>query len=225
MDARRDGEDVTDSVVGRSRVGWRPLVLVALVVVFIAAQVGGVTGSVTDLDHLSGLLAGAGVWGFAAFVAGFALSHAVGFPSAVLVLLAGAVWPLPSAVAVSWVGAMAGTSLAYGVAAWAGRDWAMQRIPPRLRRVDRSLAERGPGLLLAVRVLLLTPAPADWICGVASVRYRQFAMVTALGLVPPTLVLTSSTSGGLGGWPLVAGLTLGAVALGVCGWLLRRRVP
>jgi uncharacterized membrane protein YdjX (TVP38/TMEM64 family) len=216
---------MTDSVVGRSRVRWRPLVLVALVVVFVAAQLGGFTGGVGDLDQVRPLLADAGAWGFAAFVAGFALSHAVGFPSAVLVLLAGAVWPLPSAAAVSWVGAMVGTSLAYAVAAWAGRDWAMQRIPPRLQRAERRLGEHGPGLLLAVRVLLLTPAPADWICGITSVRYRQFASVTALGLVPPTLVLTSTTTGDRGGWPLLLGLGLGAIALGACAWLLRRTRP
>ncbi len=212
---------MAESVTARTRVGWRPLLLVLLLVVFVAAQVGGV-GGLVDLERLRALLTDSGPWGPVAFVAGFALTHAIGFPSAVLVVLAGVVWPLPAAVGVSWVGAMAGTSLAYGVAAWAGHDWAMERVPPRLRRFDRSLAERGPGLLLAVRVLLLTPAPADWLFGVASVRYRRFITVTAVGLVPPTLVLTSVTSGGAHRVPLLAGLAAGALLLALAVATMRR---
>lgn len=216
---------MAESVAVRARTHWRPLVLVLLVALFVAGQVSGIGGTLTDVDRLRALLTDTGPWGPVLFVAGFAVTHAVGFPSVVLVAVAGMLWALPGAVTLSWVGAMAGTSLAYGVAAWAGHDWAMQRVPPRLRRLDRRLAERGPGLLLAVRVLLLTPAPADWLCGVASLRYRQFLTVTAVGLLPPTLVLASITGADDHRVPLVAGLALGALLLtGAVVWL-RRSAP
>jgi uncharacterized membrane protein YdjX (TVP38/TMEM64 family) len=207
------------SVVSRPRTRWRPLVLAALIAAFVVGQVAGASGA-ADLDRLRDLLTGNGPWGPVAFVAGFALSHAVGFPSLALVLLAGTVWPLWQAVTISWVGGMAGTSLAYGVAAWAGHDWAMQRVPARLRRLDRRLEAQGGRLLLAVRVLLLTPAPADWLAGVASVRYRDFLAATSLGLVPPTMVLTSASGDDPRRWVLLTGLAGGAALLVYAGTAL-----
>jgi uncharacterized membrane protein YdjX (TVP38/TMEM64 family) len=214
--------DVADSVTARSRPGWRPLVLVALVAVFVAAQAGGLTGGLADPAHVRDLLAASGGWGPAVFVGGFALTHAVGFPSLVLVLLAGAIWPLWPAVAISWVGAMLGTSLAYGLAAWAGHDWAMRRVPARLRHLDRRLAGRGLLAVLGVRLLLLTPAPADWLCGVASIRYRDFLAATSVGLVPPTVVLTAASSGDVHVATLAAAVGGGAALFGVAALLQAR---
>lgn len=213
---------MADSVLARSRPGWRPLVLVALLVVFVAAQVGGATGGLTDPARVRDVLGTSGGWGPALFVGGFALTHAVGFPSLVLVLLAGAVWPLWSAVAISWAGAMLGTSLAYGIAAWAGHDWAMRRVPARLRHLDRRLAGRGLLAVLGVRLLLLTPAPADWLCGVTSIRYRDFLAATSVGLLPPTIVLTTASSGDAHLATLVAAVVGGAALFGAAALLQAR---
>jgi uncharacterized membrane protein YdjX (TVP38/TMEM64 family) len=211
---------MVDPVVARARRRWRPLVLAGLLGVFVASQAGGLSGDLTG--HLRDLLGSDGAWAPALFVVGFALSHAVGFPSLVLVLLAGAVWPPWSAVAVSWAGAMLGTSLAYGIAAWAGRDWAMRRIPPRLRHLDRRVADRALVTVLGVRLLLLTPAPADWLCGVASIRYRDFLAATSVGLVPPTIVLTTVSRGDLRPVTLAAAVAGGAALVATAALLQAR---
>jgi uncharacterized membrane protein YdjX (TVP38/TMEM64 family) len=209
--------------MARVRAWWRPLLLVAVIAGALGAHVAGLTSDLTDPAAIRDLLTQSGPWGPAIFIVVFALTHTVGFPSMVLVVVAAAVWPLTSAVLVSWAGGVAGTSLAYGVAAWAGRDWAMQRIPPRLRRLDQRIAESGVLALLGIRLFLLTPAPADWVCGVSSMRFRDFLATTMVGLVSPTIVIATVVSGAL---PLVtvAALTVAAtLLLAALAWLAASR--
>ncbi len=214
---------MADSVIARSRRHWRPVVLLGLLAVFIVAQAGAAPGGPTDPAHLRDLVGSSGTWGPPLFIVGFALTHAIGFPSLVLVLLAATIWPLWPATAISWTGAMLGTSLAYGIAAWAGRDWAMQRIPARLHHLDRTVANRGLLTVLGVRLLLLTPAPADWLCGVGSIRYRDFLVATSVGLVPPTVVLTTLGGGEVTRTALVAAVAAGTALFAVVGLLEARR--
>ena len=215
---------MAEQATARSRVGWwRPLLLVVLILGALLAHAAGLTSGLTDPAAIRDLLTQSGPWGPAVFIVVFALTHTVGFPSMVLVVVAAAVWPLGSAILISWVGGVAGTSLAYGVAAWAGRDWAMQRIPPRLQRLDQRIAESGVLALLGVRLFLLTPAPADWGWGVSSMRYRDFLATTMVGLVPPTIVISTVVSDAV---PLVtvAAVTVAATLLLVAAaWLAASR--
>lgn len=216
---------MAEQVPARARTGWRPMLFATLVAGALLAHVTGLTGGVTDPAAIRELLTGTGVWGPAVFVAVFALTHTVGFPSVALVVVAAAVWPLASAILVSWVGGVVGTSLAYGIAAWAGRDWALHRVPPRLRRLDRRIAERGVPALLGVRLLLLTPAPADWLCGVSPMRYREFLATTTVGLVPPTMVVSTAASGAVPLPTVVAASVVATLVLGAVTWLAARRSP
>lgn len=216
---------MAEQATARARTRWRPLLFATLVVGALLAHATGLTGGVTDPAAVRELLTGTGAWGPAIFVAVFALTHTVGFPSVALVVVAAAVWPLGSAIPVSWVGGVVGTSLAYGIAAWAGRDWALQRIPPRLQRLDRRIAASGVPALLGVRLFLLTPAPADWLCGVSSMRYRDFVATTAVGLVPPTIVISTVVSGAVPLLTVVAVTVTATLALGAVTWLAARRSP
>jgi uncharacterized membrane protein YdjX (TVP38/TMEM64 family) len=215
---------MAEQATARPRAGWwRLLLLAALILGALLAHTAGLTSGLTDPAAIRDLLTQSGPWGPAVFIVVFALTHTVGFPSMVLVVVAAAVWPLGSAILISWLGGVAGTSLAYGVAAWAGRDWAMQRIPPRLQRLDQRIAESGVLALLGVRLFLLTPAPADWVCGVASMRYRDFLAATMVGLVPPTIVISTVVSDAV---PLVtvASVTVGAsLLLAAAAWLAASR--
>ena len=215
---------MAEQATARSRAGWwRLLLLVTVLIGALVAHTVGLTSELTDPAAIRDLLTQSGPLGPVVFIVAFALTHTVGFPSMVLVVVAAAVWPLGSAILIAWAGGVVGTSFAYGIAAWAGRDWAMQRIPPRLRRLDRRITESGVLALLGVRLLLLTPAPADWVCGVSSMRYRDFLATTMVGLIPPMIVISTVVSDRV---PIgaVASVTVGASLLLAAGaWLAARR--
>jgi uncharacterized membrane protein YdjX (TVP38/TMEM64 family) len=117
-----------------------------------------------------------------------AIFQPLGLPGVVFMVPAGLVWPVPLAVALSWLGTMIASTIAFGFARWIGRDWAQQHIPPRLAKWnDRFDGDRiWPVFLLRVVTGMLPPA--DWLLGVSKVRWRPFLIGTALGIIPGILL-------------------------------------
>jgi uncharacterized membrane protein YdjX (TVP38/TMEM64 family) len=195
----------------------------------VAAVVGVTSGVRPDADRISDWLTGSGPWGPVVFIASMWLVQPLGLPGVLWMVPAGVVWPWPVAAALSWVGNMGASSIGFGFARLAGRDWVAERLPPRLRAVDSRLGERGLGPIIGLRVVTGQLAPADWVLGVSSVRWRTFLVGTALGIVPGILMAVI-VGGGLAQWILERGAVVwvaaavgGAVAL-VAWWVMRRRL-
>lgn len=193
-----------------------------------AASLSGLTEHVTDREAAEELLTDSGPVGPALFVVVFALTHPVGLPSVALTFAAGLVWPAPSAVLLSWAGGMVGTFVAFWFGRWVGRDWVSARLPARLRRYDEQLERRAIVTVTLVRSFTYLPPAADWFFGVSRIRVRQFVVGTAVGIVPPTVVIVLAGEGitrwvGDGGPSVViAGAALAAVL--PVALLVRRRV-
>jgi uncharacterized membrane protein YdjX (TVP38/TMEM64 family) len=205
--------------------GWRLAAAVAVAVAALAttAAVG------VDADRIQGWLTESGPWGPAAFVLSMWLLQPVGIPGVVWMIPAGVIWSWPVAAALSWVGNMGASSLGFGFARWAGRAWVAERLPPRLRAVDSRLGERGVGPVVALRVVTGQLAPAEWVLGVSSLRWRTFLVGTAIGIVPGILMAVVA-GGGLVQWglrqgPLVWSLgVVGAAGAVAVLWVVRRRL-
>ncbi len=200
----------------RGRVG--PLLLAAVVVVLtvVAAFVDFPTS-----DEFRAHLRGFGGFAPVVFVVGCAVGTALFFPKPVLATAAGLLFGVLPGLALAVVGFTAGALIAFGVArgmgrrrvaAWFGRG--------RLRVLDEVFAERGVAATLVVRLLPVVPfAATNYCAGVTAVSARSFALGTAVGLVPSTLlaVLLGDALGELGSprsFLLIgAWLVLSAVAL------------
>lgn len=141
---------------------------------------------VLDIDPTEGRawLLESGAWGFLAYVAAFSLLQPVGLASHLFVVTAALVWDPWVALALSWLGALGAGSVAFGFARYVGREWVQRRMPPRLRRWDERLAERGFRTVLVMRLLLFTFGPMQLLFGVSRVRYAPFLVASAVGLVP-----------------------------------------
>lgn len=153
----------------------------------VTVQVLGLTEPLTDEDRARDLLTESGAWGPVLFVVAFSLTHPVGLPSIALTFVAGLVWPAPLAVALSWIGGMIGTQAGFWGARWLGRDWVESKLSNRWLRVDDWIASRALVTVFLVRLFTYLPPQADWLFGVSRVRWRQFVLGTAAGIVPATV--------------------------------------
>ena len=71
---------------------------------------------------------------------------------------------------------------------WLGRDWVAARVPTWLARLDRRFAASGAGGVLLLRLITGQLPAADWLLGLSEVRWRDFLVGTAIGIVPMTLL-------------------------------------
>lgn len=189
--------------------------LLFVAVVGIGLLIAWQTGALetySDRDELEELFTESGVWGPIVFVVAFATSHPVGLPSVALTFVAGLIWASPLAIALSWIGGMCGTLVAFSFARWFARDWVEARLPERFLKWDDRLARRAVGTVALVRLFTYLPPPADWFFGVSRVTLRQFVVGTAVGIVPATVfvvlageeALTRIGSSGPAGWAFAA---------------------
>ena len=105
------------------------------------------------------------------------------FPSSILGIASGVLFGPWLGAAVTLLGENAGANLAFAIARNLGQDWVQRREKGVLKRWDHRLAERGILSVLAMRLLLPFDA-VSFACGLTSIRHRDFALGTALGVLP-----------------------------------------
>jgi uncharacterized membrane protein YdjX (TVP38/TMEM64 family) len=162
------------------------LVLVLLVVALaVAAQLA----DLPDGTALRTLVDGAGYAAPVVFVAVCALGTAVFFPKPVLATAAGLLFGVGWGSALAIAGFTAGAMIAFTIARGLGRDAVQGWLGQRLAVLERVFARRGVEATLVIRLLPVLPfALANYGAGVTAVRGRHFALGTALGLVPSTVL-------------------------------------
>lgn len=144
-----------------------------------------------------------------------------GVPGLVFMIPAAVVWPLPTAMALSWIGNMGASTIAFVMARWLFRDWAQNHLPTRLRKWDERLADGG-GLteVTLLRVVTGQLTPADWLLGISNVSFGVFVVGTGVGIIPG-IVLATTVGGGLTGFLLDRPVLL---VVTVVGFGIARRV-
>lgn len=123
------------------------------------------------------------------FVAVCALGTAVFFPKPVLATAAGLLFGVAWGSVLAIAGFTAGAMIAFGIARGLGRNAVKGWLGERLHTLEEVFARRGVEATLVVRLLPVLPFTlANYGAGVTSVRARDFALGTALGLVPSTVL-------------------------------------
>jgi uncharacterized membrane protein YdjX (TVP38/TMEM64 family) len=142
---------------------------------------------------------GLGPWGPVLFVVAFAGLQPFGVSAHIFIIAASLVWSPGFGAVLSWIGALAASSAAFGFARYMGRSWVQQHLPDRMRAWDDRLARDGFRTVLLLRILFFTFGPMQLMLGVSQVRYWLFLAASALGLIP-MIVLTSYVGSGLVSW-------------------------
>lgn len=163
----------------------------ALMVVIIAiGVVAWLVEGTPDVATLQAATQRTGAWAPVLFVAGYALITLIPVSKGVLSAAAGVAFGLPLGAA------LLGAAPAFPLARSLGRDAVERLTGTRLQRVDQLLARRGLLAVLAVRLVPLVPFSAiNYAAGLSTVRRRDYAWGTAVGIIPGTLSHVALGSG------------------------------
>lgn len=159
-------------------------------------------------------------WAPALFVCLYAAATALALPGSVLTIAGGAVFGFGWGAVLNTVGANLGANAAFVIARSLGRDGVRRLTGNRLAGLDRAAGQGGFWAVFVLRLIPLVPFNAlNFGAGLTALRWRDYALATAVGILPGTLVYTffadalvrGSTEAGRDAWVrlwIAAGLLL-----------------
>jgi uncharacterized membrane protein YdjX (TVP38/TMEM64 family) len=166
----------------------RPHAKLALLVTTLALVLGLFFSGALDgfsLERTASLIRGSGPWGIAVYVLAFALLQPLGLSGNMFTVVAGLVWSPWLALPLALAGAFGSAMVNVAFARYVAFDWVQARIPPRLRRYERWVAERGLVGVVLYRVATFTLHPAQLLIGVLKVPLPRLVAGTLIGFIPP----------------------------------------
>lgn len=209
---------------------WGLFVLAALIFVMalgVAILLFVFGGPMEDLSPpaLVRIIRSWGAWGVIGSIGLMALHSFVPFPSEFLAVANGMVYGPVGGIAVTWLGAMLGAWVAFGVARTLGRPF-VQLVVARRRwqGVDDWLAKHGGRSLLAARLIPIVAFNLiSYAAGLTPISWWTFTWATALGILPLTVLLVV-VGDRLLAWDFWGALTaiVGVTLFVAWGWWLRR---
>ncbi len=104
---------------------------------------------------------------------------------AVLTLLAGALLGTAGGTVCTLVGVLPGTTVLFFTARYFFRDWVLNKLGPRLKRVEERMSERPIRAIIGLRLFITIPyGPVTLAAALSSTRYRDFFIGTIIGDLP-----------------------------------------
>ena len=209
---------------------WR---LAALAVFILVAMVVAIVVPVPSADQIRAAADSAGTAGGVAFILGYAALTLTPLPKNVLGMAAGLTWGFVGGSLLVYFGALLGATLAFMIGRSLGRDAVERFTGARVARVDELLRRHGLATVIGARLIPVLPFTAiNYTAGLTAVRRGDYALGTALGIIPGTLAYVALGAVGMElGWPfwiavgVLGGLTvLGLFLVGRARRTTRRRV-
>ena len=168
--------------------------VVLLGVLVTAASLGGFLALGEGAFSVSGLedaVASWGPWGVAASITLMVVHSFVPFPAEFLALANGMLYGPYWGTAITWVGAMLGAHLAFGLSRLLGRPFVETMVPEkRLSSLDDWTARQGAGMLFLSRFLpVISFNLINYAAGLTSISWFTFTWTTGLGILPMILFM------------------------------------
>jgi uncharacterized membrane protein YdjX (TVP38/TMEM64 family) len=161
----------------------------ALAVLLGTATALALTLDLPSTDVVRSWVDGAGPAAWAGMVLGLALVLLAPVPRSAVSVLVGVVLGFGPGVALALGGGLLAGLAAFGLSRTLGRTAAVRLTGKRLARVDRLMTDRGFVAVLAGRLLPVMPfVVLSYGAGLTSIRCGPYALATAIGLVPSTIV-------------------------------------
>lgn len=201
---------------------------VALFVFIVVATLIGVFVPLPTVSSLRLAAAPAGAWGAIVFVLGYAIVTLTPVPKGALSILAGLVWGFWGGVLIVYIGALLGAGAAFLLGRWLGREAIERFTGTRVARVDGLLRRRGFLALLGARLVPVIPFTViNYAAGLTAVRRRDYALATAVGIIPGDLAYVAIGAYGFqlgwGFWVAVSALGLLTVGGAIVGIRAKKR--
>ena len=216
-------DPATDQVKASSGSASRRLV--ALVLTFAAGSAALQLSGWSGPERLQALVEAAGWAGVAVFVVGYAVLALVAAPASLLTILGGALFGLWWGTLLAWAGALLGAYGGFLLGRRLGRPAVDRLLRGRLQQADRVLARHGLAAVLAVRITPVVPfTPLNYASGLLGVRRRDYALGTAIGIVPGVTAYAAVGASGADPRDIAVGVAALVVLTLLGGWVGRRMV-
>ncbi|MGA2027491.1 MAG: TVP38/TMEM64 family protein [Syntrophobacteraceae bacterium] len=141
-------------------------------------------------DSLGILLKTAGIWAPVAYVLIYALGVCLFLPAILLTALGAAIFGPYLGFLYVWLGAMIGSSLAFFIGRYLGRDFAASLIGAKLKKYDDRIERNGFATVLYLRLVYFPFTYMNFGMGLTKVRFRDYLAGTALGIIVGTFIFT-----------------------------------
>jgi uncharacterized membrane protein YdjX (TVP38/TMEM64 family) len=170
----------------------RFLLLVALVLVSAAIARWTPLGRYLDRELLQTTLDGLrDVWWAPLLLIGlFLLFCPLGLPATPFLVVGGLVFGVWRGALFNFIGTFSSAMVGYGLARWLGADFFHHLFGPRLRRFEKRVARRGFWYLVGARLLPIPFPVINFGLALAGVKPGTYALTSALGLAPATMLWT-----------------------------------
>ena len=141
-------------------------------------------------ERLGNFLKNAGFLAPLAFIIVYAAGVCLFVPGTLLTALGAAIFGPYFGFLYVWVAAMLGSSLAFFIGRYLGRDFAASLIGDRLRKYDEAIERNGFATVLYLRLVYFPFTPMNFGMGLTRVRFRDYFSGTALGIIVGTFIFT-----------------------------------
>ena len=167
---------------------WVWLRLALLLVLLIAAAAIALLVDLPNTAEVRALVDRSGVVAPVVFVVLYALVTLAPLPKNVLSALAGAVFGFAYGSLLVYLAALLGAGVAFGLGRTLGRDAVEGLTGGKAARVDALLARRALVAVIGARLIPVLPFTAiNYSAGLTAIRFRDFALGTAIGIIPGTM--------------------------------------
>ena len=209
---------------------WQNIALGGLVLAAMALAVRYALGEQLTLQGLLALLRaqGGSVWAVPLFLVLFVLMSSLMLPAVALFAVAGVTWGFGPGMLISWVAANLGANLQFWVARRVGQERVVEWLNRRgFTSLNLELQTAGLVSVVMLRQVPLPFAAVNAACGASPLKWRDFALGNAIGLLTNSAVYTwfaSSIVGGVEGAEKEALFTALSIGAGIIVVMIALRV-
>jgi uncharacterized membrane protein YdjX (TVP38/TMEM64 family) len=141
-------------------------------------------------EALGVLLERAGIWAPLAYIAVYAAGVCFFVPGTLLTGLGAAIFGPYWGFAWVMIGALIGAAAAFFIGRTLGREFAASLIGDKLKKYDDAIARNGFATVLYLRLVYFPFTPMNFGMGLTKVRFRDYFLGTALGIIVGTFIFT-----------------------------------
>ena len=132
------------------------------------------------------------------------------FPAAILTLISGAIFGPVWGIIFTIIGENLSANVAFFAARWLGRQWVSDHESQNLKKWEQQLKDNGFLTVLTLRLIMLPFDAVNYGCGLTSVRHRDYALGTFIGILPGlvSFVLAGASFNSTNPWTIAASSVL-----------------
>ncbi len=173
------------------------VILIAIVLVGMAINIANEEGvwcqwcSQISVDNITAFIRSTGPWGVGTSIGLMVIHSFVPFPAELVAIANGMIYGVVWGTVITWVGAMLGAYLAFGLSRLLGRPF-VERMLNRSNRekMDEWTARNGAGALLFSRFLpVIAFNLINYAAGLTRISWWTFTWATGLGILPVTVLM------------------------------------